>query len=340
MPADSIKHPLIADFDFNWATQSGFDSFGFLIKYYWLQKLNTIQELKLIAPEKSIDYIIIDACNPVKYQNQSTKLLLTSNCIQSGLLDTKYYEQFPLSWYGLYSGNVAFDEISPVKDFNCFINRMDIIRQSWLYQLIRRGMFNQGYISFNMDVSRHMQFGHWESNSTSFEIFEKQFQQHLSIFEPEHNFIKNQIPYRNFDHSLNLNQIIMQTKFSIVLETFFDCNQIITFSEKIFRCLKLPRPWILFAMKGAVGYIRHMGFDVLDDIVDHSYDNIEFDIDRQIKLLDIAKNLCSITFTFALQKRLTQAALHNQQLLNEMKKTYIIDVDNTISRAKRKFMEL
>jgi hypothetical protein len=216
---------------------------------------------------------------------------------------------------------------------------MDPIRQSWLYQLIRRGVFDQGLISFNMDISSHMQFQHCDPTDTPYTVFEKQFAQyHSEMFGPEHEFIKSQVPYRNFEAPLD--QVIMQSEFSIVLETYFDRNEIITFSEKIFRCLKLPRPWVMFAMKNAVSYLRDMGFDVLDDLVDHSYDSVDFAIHRQGVLLDQIEIMCQQTLTPTQIARCQQAANHNQQLLTEFYSHFHQDVNNACQQAVTKCLGL
>jgi hypothetical protein len=283
---------------------------------------------------------VVDAIRPQDFQNQTQQVLVTTNWISPSSLDSKYYEQLPSSWYGVYAGKVDIIDHTPTKSFNCFINRMDPVRQSWLYQFVRRDIFDQGYISFNMDITRHIQLNLCVPDQTPLQVFDQQFEQHFSnIFWAEHKFIRPQVPYRNFEID-NLNLIIMDSKFGIVLETYFDRNEVITFSEKIFRHLKLPRPWIIFSHQHAVKYLRNMGFDVLDDIVDHSYDSIEFDINRQVKLLDIAEQLCKINFTTALVTRLKQAAAHNQQLLSTMLSTWYQDIDHSIDLARKKCLAL
>lgn len=320
-----------------WSTnESGFKNFLPCEKYIHQSIFQANEKIKLVDPTKSLELCIIDACNLAPYQNQNNKVLVTNNWIDSNSLDSKYYEQFTSSLYGMYAGNVPIEEIAPTQNFNCFINRMDIVRQSWLYQLVRRDIFNQGYVSFNMDVSRHILFKQYNASVTAAEVFEDQFQQRLSIFADEHHAIKDRVPYCNFSPETELNRVIMQTKFSIVLETYADRNEIITFSEKIFRCLKLPRPWIMFAMKDAVKYLRNLGFDVLDDIVDHSYDSIDFDIDRQVKMLDIAQELCKIEFTDAVVNRMKTAAEHNQQLLSKFYSAFTNDISQSINNAKTK----
>jgi hypothetical protein len=160
----------------------------------------------------------------------------------------------------------------------------------------------------------------------------------MKNFEYEHKLARNIVPYRNFD--CDLQQAIMQTEFSIVLETYFDLNTSITFSEKIFRCLKLPRPWLMFAMANAVSYLRDMGVDVLDDIVDHSYDRVENAIERQSVLLDQIESMCKCTLTDKQIARCEQAANHNQSLLDKMFGTWYQDVENSLVRAVEKCKRL
>lgn len=267
-------------------------------------------------------------------------VVLTNTCVQQGVVDPGYYEQFEPSIYGMYAGQTNCQNLDPILNFNCFINRMDVNRQSWFYQLIKHDILNQGYVSFNMDISRHVVFDKSLASTTPFEIFENQFRYHCRTFRNEHEIAKNIVPYRNFDINENLNDIIMKTKFSIVLETYFHDNRTITVSEKIFRCLKLPRPWVLFGTAHVVKYLRGLGFDVLDDVVDHSYDDVEFAIDRQCAILNQVKHLCNLDFEHTLQSRLQQAAVHNNALLNHFRDCFESDVDKSFAKAVEKLNHL
>lgn len=211
-----------------------------------------------------------------------------------------YYENY----------NNKIDWVTPSKDFNCLISRMDPIRQSWLYLLIRRKLFDRGYVSFTMDNSRITEF----DNVPAADAFELQYNKYMSNFEAEHNFAKSIVPYRNFDIDQDLDELIMQSKFTIVLETYSSDNSEITFTEKIIRSLRLPRPWLLFSVQYGVKQLSSWGFDTLDDIVDHSYDSIENSIERQSAILDIAERMCD--FDVELHRdRLMQASDHNMKLL-------------------------
>lgn len=291
------------------------------------------KQIKKVYPTKHIVCWFADVLSLEPYMNQQDKLLLTNVWYSPDVYKNVFYEKFPDSYYGLYYSPITVKDIVPTKNFNCFINRLDPIRQSWLYQFIRQNLFDQGFISFNLNAEYPIQSGKYPVGATGLEIFDDQFAKNLDIFLPEHNFIRGQLPYRNFSADANLSDIIMESKFSIVLETFFYSNDAITFTEKIFRCLRLPRPWVLFAAKNAVQYLRNLGFDVLDDIVDHSYDRIDFDIDRQVAILDQVKILSKLEFTESVVNRCRGAVEHNQQVLLKFYNRFNDDVNTTIAKA-------
>jgi hypothetical protein len=306
---------------------------GLMIEPEFAPQYNLNNPLKKLS-NKKIRTCLIDAVPKDWLIPNPSAIILTDNKFFPGTYDPKYYEQVKSSFYGgMYFSDVKYDIISPIKHYNCFISRMDPIRQSWLYQLIRRNIFDQGYVSFNMDTRV-------DTGMTDHEMFEQYFKDHLTIFESEHRFIRDKVPYRNFDDDTGPAQLIMQSKFSIVLETYFERNEIIALSEKIFRCLRLPRPWVLFAAKNSVEHLREMGFDVLDDVVDHRYDLIDSPIERQVKILDVAQELCNLNYTSLLASRLLRAANHNQQLLSTMYDNFKDDFIKSVASAKMKYMDL
>ena len=319
----------------SWTLEPGFENSQACFNFTHRQIDRANRELA--QHRGQLDLLIVDACFPDQYQ-QGRRILVTNNWLAPGQLDANRYQRFSDNWYGLYAGSVNAQSQQPEKKFNCFINRMDPIRQSWLYQLIRRGVFDQGLISFNMDISRHKLNGQCAPTDTAAKIFQQQFETQLQIFSQEHEFAKNLVPYRNFD--CDLTTAIMRTEFSIVLETYFDRNQIITFSEKIFRCLKLPRPWVMFAMKNAVAYLRDLGFDVLDDLVNHGYDRVDFAIDRQKAILDQIEIMCRHNLTESEIQRCREAADHNQSLLSKMYQHFHEDVNNACLKAVAKCVNL
>jgi len=233
------------------------------------------------------------------------------------------------------------ENVVPTKSYNCFLKRLDPIRQSWFYLLIRNQLLDQGHVSFLMDSSR----ASGELYNRPQEFFNHCHTNYLTEFDVEYEFcIKNNfLPYRSFDEAENLENVVMDTKFSIVVETYF-CPESITFTEKTFRVLTLPRPWLLFCTKGAVKLLRSWGVDVLDDLVDHSqYDDIEFEIERQSKIIELSKNMLQFD-TEKHKDRLEQAAQHNIELLNNWCQNFttliIPSLEDAIVKTNKIFKKL
>jgi hypothetical protein len=171
---------------------------------------------------------------------------------------------------------MIYDQKIPSKKFNCFIHRACSFRQSWLYQIIRKNQLDQGHVSY----WAHDRF----SNDDPPKVFEKLFQENNQIFKHEHDYIKDRIPLKTFD--LSLEDAIIDSERSLVIETFFDDTKFISYSEKTWRVIQLPRPWILFSSVKAIHYLRTWGFDVFDDVIDHSYDLEPDPIQRQLMCLE------------------------------------------------------
>jgi len=199
-------------------------------------------------------------------------------------------------------------------------NRFDIFRQSWLYQIIRNGWLDRGYVSFNCKM--HSLPDDSYHGLTAQQCFEKAFLEHNSIFSVEHHRIKDQIPYQNFQEVGDPAEIVLKSKFSMVLETWFHDNRFVGFTEKTMRVLQLPRPWLLFASSGAVAKLRSWGFDVMDDIIDHGYDDCHDQIERQRKILSTAQDLMHMDISPVYQRCL-QASVHNQGILRQWYEQWI-----------------
>lgn len=295
---------------------------------------------KFVSRSKDIDLHLIDSCFPENYGSHQNKILVTNNYLVPGVLNSRYYESLAPWFYAIYHGDPAIEDIQPTRAFNCLIKRMDAMRQTWLYQLLRHGLLDQGYVSFTMDVTRHHAQNQASPHETAHDIFERQFQDHCKTFASEHEYLKHHVPYRSFDPDWSLDQVVLNSRFSLVLETYFLDPRMITLSEKTFRCLKLPRPWIVFSTIGTVQHLRDLGLDVMDDIVDHSYDSIDFEIDRQSRLLEIAKDMATWSWTPQLLQRCSTAAKHNRDLIAYWYRNYDREIDAVIERAMKKHRAL
>ena len=111
-----------------------------------------------------------------------------------------------------------------------------------------------------------------------------------------------------------LEQCIIDTNVSLILETYTR-DETIVFSEKIFRALQIPRPWLLYCSPFSVDLLRSHGFDVLDDYVDIAYDKITTHWQRMDAIVDQLETFINRQYTRRDYERFEQAATHNQQLL-------------------------
>jgi len=111
-----------------------------------------------------------------------------------------------------------------------------------------------------------------------------------------------------------LEQCIIDTNVSLILETYTRDDAIV-FSEKIFRAIQLPRPWLLYCSPFSIELLCSHGFDVLDDMINTEYDREKNHWMRLDLILDKLETFIDRQYTPKEYERFKQAAEHNQQLL-------------------------
>jgi hypothetical protein len=185
--------------------------------------------------------------------------------------------------------------------FNCFMNRVRGDRSKTFYELIQRNILDKGLVSFNCTKSEYI----------------NQYEQtELYNYYQEHDIGLKLVPYNTVETHGSLEQCIIDSNISLILETYVSDSHIV-FSEKIFRALQLPRPWLLYCSPGSVEYLKYYGFDVLDDYVDHSYDRTLEHSHRHLHILDQLESFIDKKYTKKDYDRFNQAAIHNQELLKQ-----------------------
>ena len=183
--------------------------------------------------------------------------------------------------------------------FNCFMNRIRGDRSRTFYELIRRNILNKGLVSFNCTQAEYM---------------DQYEQAELYNYWQEHDRGLDLVPYNTVESHGALEQCIIDSNVSLVLETYIS-HSLIVFSEKIFRVLQLPRPWLLYCSPGAVLCLKQYGFDVLADYVDHGYDEITEHNSRHLIILNQLETFIDKVYTEQDYARFDRAATHNRQLL-------------------------
>lgn len=229
-----------------------------------------------------------------------------SRLITDNIVELEHIPLYPEYW-GTYSYTPEYVSQEPTKLFNCFMNRICTTRQSWFYQFVRKNLLWHGNVSFLLD-SRNLPRGK--------DLYEANFQGY-EIFEAEHNLMKDRVPFINFTGDLD--QTIIDSQFSVVIETYFDWPGTIAFSEKVFRALQLPRPMMLYSMPGSVEVLKDYGFELFDDVVDHSYDQEPDQIKRQVMILDQLCDWRDKPFTSQQLLDFEERIKHNRHLLQDFR---------------------
>jgi hypothetical protein len=85
--------------------------------------------------------------------------------------------------------------------------------------------------------------------------------------------------------------------------------------------------------------LRQWGFDVLDDVVDHSYDNISGVIERQVAILELSDQLMELDIK-KIASRCHEASKHNQSLLKTWNNNWVINMDRDFEIARQKALAL
>jgi hypothetical protein len=235
------------------------------------------------------------------------------------LMNPDYHPDYhclaPEIWHIFLCDPIPYD-IEPSKPFCCVINRVSGERLLLFYKMARRGMIEQGLINFNCGPSFHNREVSMQQRLESFDHW------HQRIDRPEFNDLyelwRPRMPLFLQNDDVDLggpDWAAMSSRVSIIMETYHNRYSIV-FSEKIFRALQTPRPWVLFCSHDSVKLLRDHGFDVLDDLVDHGYDS-EISPERRMDLM------LDTVYTSGFDAERCRAAVsHNQEILSRLSRTW------------------
>jgi hypothetical protein len=299
-------------------------------KEQWVvKKVNFLNKSLEELNKPQIKLGFIDVLSPDILYGNSEKVLVVDYQLRYPHLITSPCFKIPDSVYGIYYMQPRPWHRNITKNFNCFINRNDPIRQSWFYLLYHRDLLNHGYVSFSGRSRMHSSLDHYE-------LFDQIHNETLNSFDSIYHDIRKLIPYKNFHETGDLCDTILSTKFSIILETYFERTDALTFSEKIFRALQVPRPWLLFHATNSVSILRELGFYVYDDIIDHSYDKFDtthYSIERQESILEQAQELLNLEVTDSMLAHWEEMTKKNCEILKNMNMHWQHDCEDTILKA-------
>ena len=275
-------------------------------KYLPLEQAINQQVHQALDQKKNVAYRIVDSVfaeTPTAWTD--AQLVITDN-IPTRAVSGNILPLYPEYWH-VYHYQPVYQRRPATHGYNCFMNRVSEDRGKMFQELKRRALLSKGLVSFN-----NLRPG----NSTC----------------ADQDLFDYGDPYNNLTNSLE--QSIIDSNISVVLETYISDDHI-TFSEKIFRALLLPRPWLLYCSSQSVNYLRRYGVDVLDDYVDHSYDNEIVHSSRLLSIIDQLELYVDRQYDYNDYARFEQAAEHNRNLLLTFAQAWPAKFDHVLNEIKK-----
>lgn len=205
---------------------------------------------------------------------EQNTIVITDNFINCPTQYQVY--QLPSSFFGIY--NHVPDNIvtTPNRRFAMSVNRIDSARLLMLLEITRRSpdypnIQSLDYINFNC--------WSWEGNNNTTNDFKQNFQREYhrlpdqlqELYADAYNLLVHSMPFKNYTFSLE--EMHVSAYLNIVMETY-GTDSTIALSEKLFRTLCLPIPWMVYAGRHTVVYLESIGFDTLKDLIHHNYDHV------------------------------------------------------------------
>ncbi len=225
-------------------------------------------------------YVFFNSCtNPVDVERQIYKIDIRYNFyILSGLY--KYYNQsthddrikyFP--FWAIWSSHqiINYNDLPKKYKFSCLNGTPWEHRKLMYLTLSRRSYFKDMIFTFGNR-------GSYESFSTGLVLTTEE--------KERFSFLPTDVTFLDSDSTIGIDVSINHPAFTdcyvnLVTETNVYANTPML-SEKTFKSILAGQLFILLASPGAVKFLRDIGIDTFDDIIDHSYDNI-VDIRSRIK---------------------------------------------------------
>jgi hypothetical protein len=267
---------------------------------------------------------------PLPYLFDRNTVVITDNRVN---VPTQYQVcQLPASFFGIYAHEPACTAWLPDRRFNFSVNRMDAKRLLLFLELQLRSMdmFGAGeidYVNFNCwswDGDNNSDIGLLSNFERQYNQLEQQFH---TVYDNTYTRLLPRIPFRN--HTLQHELAHVRAHLNVVMETY-SSDTTVALSEKIFRALCLPVPWMVYSGKHTVAYLNSLGFDVMPDVVEHRYDSmIENKTaaygDKMVDFLFEGVEAVERMQADRPWQRAEQAARINQQRLQDMKAAWPAD---------------
>lgn len=190
--------------------------------------------------------------------------------------------------YTLYSNNTVFRKTN---GFCCLNGRLRTHRVVLLLELLKRNLLKLSRENDNINMISFLFYTN--EGVTDYEQYSIMVD-NINISDSDKDVLlnaKNYLPIKLWDEDGSPPKLLLEGNhvnkvLNFVTENVsgMDCSMgIVTFTEKAWAPFKLHQIPIYGSVTGYVSTLRNMGFDLFDDVVDHSYDN-ELDNIKRLQL--------------------------------------------------------
>jgi hypothetical protein len=293
-----------------WCLQNNVDFFGTYntIRFSKKEKIVKLTVFELMAGSKEL-YELDKLC----VQENKQIFYITDNLVDDSNLHLQSIKILSVTeLFGMVSQFDIQLMSNPSKLYNCFIQRVDQVRQSWFYFLQHHDLLDKGYVSFLL--YQIQSYSELEGLELYDFIHKKYMMEKLPHFQQAYLDLRHNVPYRNFEENADLSVYLKDSKYCITLETYAteDLHIASCYTEKVQRALQFPSINLFFAQQNSLSKLKQIGFEIEDfmlEIDKHPW------IQRQQMILDILVN-DSIEFS---PKELYNRAMHNKNLNKKYK---------------------
>lgn len=238
----------------------------------------------------------------------------------------------PTSFIGIYAYEPTKNNIDIDKSIFYGTNRIDQYRIVVLLELLRKydNKVNDLLINFNakdyLETNPIKAFQKIFKNELDIVVEEKKSL--LELYQKNYDFVLKNLPFKNYTDSFD--HIAYRAACSIVVETYIN-DKNLTLSEKTFRALVTPRPFVLHASQNACAHLRSLGFRFFNFAIDHevydtkSNDNIGI-FTKPKHLIDVAMAIAKeVKKHKSLIKIAEKDAIHNMSVLLRFRQQWPTD---------------
>lgn len=174
------------------------------------------------------------------------------------------------------------------KLFSCFVQRIESVRQSWLYFFNHYNLLDNCYISFLYKQCRDYSelsgpdLYHWIHQHFKLD--------QLEHFQKAYIDLTDKIPYVNIDDFVHIEPYIENSKYGLSLDTYATSDNYIFkhATAQTMRLLQYPCLPLFFLQHGTIQCIKKLGLSIPDYL--ENIDSLETWQSRQRAILDVLIN--------------------------------------------------